>query len=567
MEFTLTAPNSTVLAYGDEKYDVTKLPAQTSLIVNDMKQSLLGRLSLVQTFENMTNAVDLFYIVNLAVDGITGLHVNVFKLRQDFIKTLSNSANICAALYQKTNYAPIFFVGGYKAVISGDFDSAKKAFAEVSKIAAEVIEKAKELSNLFDDLANRSQTVCTDIIEARASDYDKNRELQDMIDKLNAKTKGLKEAQNSLDDEIAELQEEYLKLDKRLASAENKAFWMGIASVVASCISSGLSAYASTTVGGAVSSASQAISGKENRSGSKQAEDTPSASGGGAASSAISSTQEHLDATNRKISETQERIRKLDADIADLDDKISKADNDEEKEKLIKEKEKAVKERESEKSALELLKTSSEQDKEIIKGIAASLNNASEGLDKLSSEEKDAVKNLTARIDAISSKKTALAKERRSLLSQIAENTSIIESTVITQNELNLAISALSAGIAAMQYIVNMLNNFVKFWGSVKAFADGLQVTELTALISVYENMPDELLSLDMLTTVIKNTASWVALREVLNEYKNNYDAIFHRLNEQLKTGQEVDRTESWKKAVELSKGINHIFQLQADQV
>lgn len=571
MDFVLVSENSTMLSYGDEKYDVTELPKNTSLIVEDKKKDLLGKLSLVQTFENMKNAVDLFYVVNLAVDGVAGLHGNVSGLRQKFITSVSKSAVICTELYGQTEYAPMFFVAGYNSAISGEFDSAKAAFAEVSKIAGTVMNQAQELADMFQELADNSQTVNEKIITERSQDYEKNQELKEKIDALQAKTKGLKEAQKSLDDEIEELQEEYLKLDKRLANAENKAFWMGIASTVASCISSGFSAYASSTLGGAISGASQAIvnpDGKVNPS--SQQTGKPATSGDASSdvqSASVASTQEHLNQTNEKIKDTQKRINKLEEEIASIDEQLSKKTDEEQKKELRKKKETKVKEKESEESALKSLQVSSEQDAAIINGLVSSLKDASGNLSKLSAEEKDAVKNLTDRIDAISSKKTALAKEKRALLSQIAENTSIIESSVITQNELNLAISALAAGIAAMQYIVNMLNNFQKFWSSVKVFADGLQTTQLTSLMTLYKNKPEAFMSLQFLVPAIKSTASWVALRDILLEYKNNYDEVFHRLNNQLLSGQEADRTESWKKAVELSKGMSHIFALQAEQI
>lgn len=571
MDFALTSANSTVLTYGNEEYDVTELPPNTSLIVADMKKELLGQLSLVQTFENMKNAVDLFGVVNLAVDGVSGLHANVSGLREDFITSLGNSAQICFDLYRKTEWAPLSFIAGYNNVITGEFDAAKEAFANVSAIAEKVMNQAQKLADLFQVLADRSQEVNEKIISERSLDYEKNQKLKEKIDELQAKTKGLKEAQTSLDSEIEELQAEYLKLDKRLASAENKAFWMGIASAVASCVSCGFSAYASTTVGGAISGVSQAIVSTNNKVETSATQEGATAESKdntqALQSSSAASTQEHLDQTNQKITDTQARITKLEEEIASIDEQLSKETDEEQKKTLLSKKEAAVKEKESEESALKSLQVSSEQDKAIINGLAASLKNASESFDKLSAEEKDVVKNLTDRIDAISSKKSALAKERRTLLSQIAENTAIIESTVVTQNELNLAIAALAAGIAAMQYIINMLNNFQKFWGSVKVFADSLQTTQLTALMSIYKNKPETFMSLPFLTQAIRNTASWVALRDVLLEYKDNYDVMHNRLNSQLNAGQAADRTESWKKAVELSKGMSHIFAVQAEQV
>ena len=35
MDFVLVSENSTLLSYGDEKYDVTELPQNTSLIVEE----------------------------------------------------------------------------------------------------------------------------------------------------------------------------------------------------------------------------------------------------------------------------------------------------------------------------------------------------------------------------------------------------------------------------------------------------------------------------------------------------------------------------------------------------
>ena len=56
MDCVLVSENSTLLYCGDEKYDVTELPQNTSLIVEEKKKDLLGKLCLVQTFETMKNA-------------------------------------------------------------------------------------------------------------------------------------------------------------------------------------------------------------------------------------------------------------------------------------------------------------------------------------------------------------------------------------------------------------------------------------------------------------------------------------------------------------------------------
>lgn len=101
MDFVLVSENSTMLSYGDEKYDVTELPQNTSLIVEEKKRDLLGKLSLVQTFENMKNAVDLFYVVNLAVDGVAGLHSNVSGLQRLTKGNMINNNKMDCQPYRK----------------------------------------------------------------------------------------------------------------------------------------------------------------------------------------------------------------------------------------------------------------------------------------------------------------------------------------------------------------------------------------------------------------------------------------------------------------------------------
>lgn len=540
--FTLKAPGTTELIYKEDIYEVQEIPSNESQLVVDMKQQLLGQLSLVQMFKNMENAADLFYVVYLAVDGITGLQVNVAKLRQEFIMAAGESAVSCQSLRTISDGAPIFLVEGYKLAIGGDFEKAKDAFGEVTRIAGEMMETSMELANVFEMLTQKAQTVYENIIAERAKDYDKSEELKKRIDALEAKTRGLKAAQKSLDQEIEELQEEYLNLDKRLAGAENKAFWMGIASTIASCISSGFSAYVSTTVGGAIGQASSAIAGSVQQSKAVGQETAPQ-------------PEKTADQQNLKDTEAQKETAEAGGSAEEKDSAGDRQSTEQEKQPA------------QETGTGKETAGASAQSTAVVNGVASSLHDASGSLNKMVDKQETVVESLTARLDSISEKKRELAKEKRSLLSQIAENTSIIASSSVTQNELDLAISALAAGIAAIQYVLNILNDFIKFWKSVQVFAKGLQTTQLTSLMSLYKNRPQELMTVRFLGPVLKNSATWVALQDLMVEYKEQYDGVYQRLNFQLQMGQMTNRQDSWGEAVRLSKNMSYLFKEQADQI
>ena len=200
----------------------------------------------------------------------------------------------------------------------------------------------------------------------------------------------------------------------------------------------------------------------------------------------VQNTQKRLDEVNEKMKASEERINALKKQLSDKDKELNDENDKEKKKALLKEKEELASKLEQEQAGKRALEAQAKSYTDVISGISAGLSNLSGSLDKQASELSDTVATLTKLADDISEKRAVLRKEKREILRQVAEYTKTVENSVVTKNSLDLAISALSAGIGAMNYIVSVLNDFYTFWTSVKTQTGSMAEGEIENYITFF---------------------------------------------------------------------------------
>jgi len=539
-----------------EVYNLTKVPSDDSLLVEEAKQLLLGRLNTTILFKNLSTCADLFGIAYNAVNGIEGLQSDIWKLRQDLVKASSDSADdYVNGFINRINKVPNYFNIGVKSLMGTPMNTEKssKAFELITKEADAICKDAKELVAVFKNLMDNASDIAQKVINAKALDITKRKELEENVGNLKAKMAGLTTAQNNLEDEIAELTEQYNKLDKRIDKAMDQQFWLNITSAITSAIGVGVSAYSASTTAGIVKSVSGNMS-KDQAAAQTQ-------------STASQKTQKSLDTTNEKIVETESKIsdlqKKIEANATTINTEIDET----KKATLLSEKKELADKQELEKSNLAILKAQAKSYTDIITGIGTGLNNLGEKFDKQSNKIADSVASLTETADNIATKKAALNKEKRELLREIAEYTKTVENSVVTKNSLDLAIAAISAGIGAMNYIVSVLNDFYTFWTRIKSYCENLAGSEIESYFFLNEDDPEALKSIEFLSIIANNACHWVALKLVLIEYQNAFHDVYEQLQLQLKEDEDPNPEVMWKRAIARSKGMSDLIRVQAEGV
>lgn len=179
----------------------------------------------------------------------------------------------------------------------------------------------------------------------------------------------------------------------------------------------------------------------------------------------------------------------------------------------------------------------------------------------------DQVTSLTNMADSVLKQKAAVRKEKREILAKIAENTKIVQNSVVSKNSLDLAIAAISAGIGALNFIVSVLNDFYTFWLSIKVQTANMAQGEIENYITLFGDDPQELQSLDFYSMLANNAAQWAALSIVLSAYRNAFESVNEKLQKQLLEKEEAKPEVMWQRAIDRSSQIYPLIQIQEDSL
>ncbi|MBR5649715.1 hypothetical protein [Pseudobutyrivibrio sp.] len=539
----------------NEIIDISKGPANNSLLVLEQKKALVGQLNTTVLFNNLSICGDLFGIAYDAVNGKPVLQRDVYTLRQHMIDATGDSANDVNGFENIIEDVGKIYKSGIMKLLKkpADKEVAKKRFNEISNKAGVISDGAKDLVELFVKLRAEASNIATEMIDAKVLNLEQNKQLQKNMDELNAKISGLEKVQEGLVDDIEQLDEDYNRISKKIDKAEDRAFIMGIVSAVTGAIGTAVNGYVSATNAGMVSNATKNLA------------ETSGQNQGKLPKNVMSSTQNYLTLTNDKIQKTEEKIANLKKDIEEKDKEISEENDSDKKTKLLDQKKQLYTLKEQEEASLITLKSEANVYSATLSSVGAGFSDVSSRLEAQGSALQDTVAGLTAMADSISERRWQLKKEKREILKQIAEYTSQIETSVATKDSLELAIAAMSAGIGAMNYILSVLNDFKYFWDRVTQYTKNLSEKDMDMEIDDIDDL--DVIGIDLLCTIATSMCQWVALKLVLEDYENAFVNVREKLQAQYKEDEDPDPEVMWNRAIKKSKGMSELIKVQAEGV
>jgi|GEM_PF-1145002 len=569
-KFELVKDNALSLSFTselgkNESYVVTEVPGMNSLVVRYVQDQLLDQLSMEKMFQKLSTTSSLFLITYLAVSGLDEIHAGVYKLRDSFIKTMSESATRNYKFKRLSSSAASDIVYGFHSLIDGinratgvdeqneDLEEAKETFAIVAKAARTIATEAEELVNKFyKPLHGSAIEINTKIINSRALSVEEKGRLEETIRITGKMAKGIEDTQKALQEELDELLEEYQKYSAALDKAEDRAFAMAIVSTVTSVLTAGIQGYISTTPGGIANNVSNNIMG-----GGSEAKPSEG-------SKTSVETQKKITEEEAQLAEINKRIENIDKDIADIDKEIGEESDKTKIDELKAKKQNLSDQKVAEKENVQTTQASVDQNKAILAGLAAALDKASESTDKLAQEQSNTVERLSAKLDSIAAQRTALNKEKREMIMKAAEYAATIENSTVSKNELELAINALSVAVTAMSFIISTLNDYADFWSRIAAFTESLAADELSKLTN--RLIRQKKLNIEFLQTVIINASSWVVLNNVFGEYEKRFQLVYKQTNDQNSYIINKDDSVQWNEAIKLAAGMSDILKSHAGE-
>ncbi len=537
-----------------ETISIRDIPSQESLLVKEAVSRLYGRINPVTLYNNLSICADLFGITYDAVAGIKGVQSSVWNLREKMNLTAIDSSACVLECVNRCQTIPMYYTKAIQILLTQPIlpDRALKIFSRISQEAGHISAKAKELIERFQQLQDEASTIVQKMLEAKALGIEQERNLEDNINQLNAQISSLKTIQADLESEIEELTEQYDSLNKKIDRASKQQFALSMASVIAGAVGTGLQAYTSTTTAGMINNAGKSVSG---------------AISSNTQNSSMENAQKNLEDTNAKISDIDEKIKELEQSLSEKNQELDQETDDEKHKTLLSEKEALTKQLEQRKAEKNSLQAQATSYKDVIQGLSAGLSSLSTGLSEESSKMSDQVTSLTNMADSVLKQKAAVRKEKREILAKIAENTKIVQNSVVSKNSLDLAIAAISAGIGALNFIVSVLNDFYTFWLSIKVQTANMAQGEIESYITLFGDDPEELQSIDFYSVLANNASQWVALYIVLSEYHDAFASVNQKLQKQLMMKEEADPALMWKRAIDHSNQIYPLIRIQEESL
>lgn len=537
-----------------EIISIQEVPSQESLLVKEAVSRLYGRINPVTLYNNLSICADLFGITYDAVAGLKGVQSRVWALRESLNLTAIDSGAYVSECINRCQKIPVYYKKAIQALLAQPIQQEKAltVFSMISQEAGKISEKAKELVDRFQKLQGKASQIVQQMLEAKALDIEQEKKLQDNIDQLNAQLASLTVTQGDLESEIEDLTEQYESLNKKIDRVSKQQFALSMVSVIAGAVGTGLQAYVSTTTAGMVNNAGKNVS-------SAVSSNTQNAS--------MENVKKNLNETNTKISSMDEKIKELEQSISRKDEELNQETDEAKHKTLLSEKEALTKQLDQAKAEKSALQAQASTYTDVLQGLSAGLASLSTGLSQESSKMSDQVTSLTNMADSVLKQKAAVRKEKREILAKIAENTKIVQNSVVSKNSLDLAIAAISAGIGALNFIVSVLNDFYTFWLSIKVQTANMAQGEIENYITLFGDDPQELQSLDFYSMLANNAAQWAALSIVLSAYRNAFESVNEKLQKQLLEKEEAKPEVMWQRAIDRSSQIYPLIQIQEDSL
>lgn len=202
---------------GDERYEVTKVPAESASLVQGAKKKILMSLKLESVLKDLDRVSDLLYLASMSVIGTVDLQGRIVSRQSDLSNLYTEFVNTITALQQDSRKVLGRLTMAYSSLLEAKEERAVHIFSKCGKNWSTMSAKLEELANSFKKMEDDTKEDAVLISRGRGDQLKKNEALQ----KLRAEMEKTKKEEEALRADIntlkIELREQKNAFDKEKA--------------------------------------------------------------------------------------------------------------------------------------------------------------------------------------------------------------------------------------------------------------------------------------------------------------------------------------------------------------
>lgn len=542
-----------------ETYSMNRIPGRDSFIIRKMMEQVCQELQIQTIVDNLNNIVELLFVAANALAG-TKVCSQVTHIQEEYMKLCGSSKLTVHELCLRCRKVAQNIGKAYENLTRGREPECIRKLKECESAALEMAGMADSLAQSFVKLGDLSDKAVMDTEDEAAVQKEMAEKLQKDRDNYKAKLDAQVAMQDSFNEQLAELNNEYQDAKKREDDALKRKHGYEIAGIV------------SGIVGGIVDLFTPDL-GNFGKKKDSQAED--------AARQEISELKQELADIEKEYEQKLDEKQKLEQQNHELETKIK------DEQKRLEDLSAAGKEGSDEAASL---RDVLDNDKILLAACGSELAAAMEAVELLSKKMADLKSTLAAMTEqfekisasaAMEAEKAAqqkekiyddkieIEKQRRESLSQIAEFTSMIESCSQQQHAAETALQTLNMAAVCIKQVVASFLTASMFWKSVSSFCNTLHDSDLDETIQAnMDYCPQEsrvvyYYDSEFMCLMLQFLSQWGALYYVCQDYEAAMSDIPKRQAEYYK--KPVMLRDAYQTAMDVSRDLSDKVKVQME--
>lgn len=457
------------------------------------------------------------------------------------MRDISQSQIVMSSFVKNTEAVLDQLIDVYPELSYGEYEDAIDILASVKNYAERMRDQALELKNTFEKRCRETDDILTQTIDTNSQMYAQREKIQQELLEMQAELAAFETLKEILNEQIAQMNEEYQKLEKQEQKAADRAFGMELAGAILGGIGELVSAAVP------VKELARGVQGSESKAGSKseQVQEAP---------------DEEVEENSRvkekeqKVKKLQEKKEKLEQDISNLEKQLKECKPGDEYNRLRAD-------ADSKKKELEEVSQELEMEKKTAEKVKSALKSAGSGFSDAAQKQQDSVEFYNKRLQEIYRLRQEVKTQDTKNKAKITEYTKKIAGTVSRKDEVDLTIKSLTMAIGSLRRVVVILNETVMFWESIVQCCKALADPELADKIrkersrSVSEGQQPFYMRHLFVKTFLTYLMQWTALNLISCDYVAAMNTVRKELGSTIAQEEGV-REVQWEKAAQLAKNL-----------
>ncbi|BBK63267.1 hypothetical protein [Amedibacterium intestinale] len=472
-------------------------------------------------------------IVYCSVSGISNLPEIAHTLQSDLLKAISDSELTMKSFSNESEIVINSLNNVYPCFSENDIKTGIQLLAKTADIARKMTDKSIEMKNTFLKCLDQTETVLHNTYSNNQKLLEKKDEIQNQIAEVKAELASMEILQQILQEQIENMNHEYIELSKKAESAEKRAYSLELTGA----IMGGLGGLISNIfpIKDLVSSVSETPQTSETDSFNTDDVNPADNSKIQSVEKEVQDLKSKKDALTREINSLTEEIKAHPSDM-------------EQKRELLKKKQE-----EYDKTEQEIIA----QEKTIEK-VSTALKNIGNSFTTAAEHQNATLESYNKRLEELYRLQQEVKSKDATNKASITKYKETLAASVNNRANLEIPLQALTVSISSMRRIVTILNEVILFWKSIEACCEALANTKFWNEISIDENQQKFYEKRMFVQPFADYHIQWEALYLVCLDYVDSMNEVRTKLSDTIAQA-EGEPELQWDKAIQKAKNLKVI--------